>query len=149
MLNSVARAEIESCAFISNRIGKEIYQYLPPYYGILARVGGAIFAKNGDITISRSRFEDNSAGYGGAIFTQWQNTIINNSTFTNNSARADNINTYGSGSAVYNYQGSIDILASTFTLNKALGTRGSGGVLCIYDSRANIRHCTFNNNKAT
>ena len=149
VFNNVARAEIGNCVFLSNRVGTEIGRYLPPYWGIQGRVGGAIFSTISNINISQSIFEDNSAGYGGAIFTQWQSTIINNSTFINNSVQADNINIHGSGSAVYDYRGSIDILASTFTLNTALGLRGSGGALYFYQSTANIRHCSFNSNKAT
>ena len=148
-LNNVEHAEIEGCVFISNKVGTTIGRTLPPYNGVQGRVGGAIFSTNSNINISQSRFENNSAGYGGAIFTQRQSTIIINSTFVNNSARADNINVYGSGSAVYDYQGTVDVLTSSFNFNTAIGSRGSGGALYFYNSRAKIRNCSFNGNHAT
>ena len=93
VLENVAHVEIDSCIFTSNRIriGTKIGRTLPPYeyYGIRSTVGGAIFSTRSNINISKSRFEDNSAGYGGAIFTQHQSTVIVNCTFINNTARAD------------------------------------------------------------
>ena len=149
VLNNVAHAKVDSCTFTSNKVGTAIGRYLPPYKITQSTVGGAIFATSSYINVSRSRFENNSAGYGGAIFTQWQTTIIHDSSFINNSVQADSINVHGSGSAVYDYQGTVHILASTFTLNTALGSRGSGGALYFYESMASIRYCSFNNNKAT
>ena len=143
VLENVAHAEVYSCMFKSNKIGTNTGQTLPPYNGIQSTVGGAIFSTHSNINISQSKFEDNSAGYGGAIFTQQQSsTIVVNSIFINNTARA-------AGSALYDYQGTVDIHTSIFSLNMALGLRGSGGALYFYETMARIKSCSFINNSAT
>ena len=147
VLDNVSLVEIEGCIFKSNRVGTVIGQSLPPYNNAQSTVGGAIFSTTcPKICISQSRFEDNSAGYGGAIFALWQHITINNSIFVNNTAKADDISGYGS--AVCDYQGTVDIFASTFTKNTASGSEGSGGALCFYESKVNIKYCSFDNNKA-
>ena len=142
VLNSVERAEIDSCIFTSNKVGTAIGRTLPPY-DVQSIVGGAIFATNCNINVSQSRFESNSAGFGGAIFTQSQSSIaIVNSTFISNTANANLV--YGSGSALYDYRGHVDIHACIFSSNVA---SGSGGALYFYESAARVTSCNFRNNK--
>ena len=82
---------------------------------------------------------------GGAIFTQSQSSIvIVNSTFINNTANA-NLIVYGSGSALYDYRGHVDIHACIFSSNVA---SGSGGALYFYVSAARVTSCSFRNNSA-
>ena len=146
MLKNVSHVRINQCVFTSNRESTTIGWALPPYNITRSTVGGAIFATCSNISISHSRFENNSAGYGGAIFTQWQSSIvIINSTFINNTARAFD----GCGGALYDYQGTVHILTSIFSFNIAIGSKGSGGALYFFENVTKVRNCSFSKNNAT
>ena len=144
VLNSVAYANIDSCIFTSNTVGTAIGRTLPPY-NVQSTVGGAIFATSSNINISRSRFENNSAGFGGSIFTYLQSRItIANSTFINNTADVDSV-MYGTGSALYDYRGTVEIHACIFSSNVA---RRAGGALYFYENTARVLSSNFSNNRA-
>ena len=52
-----------------------------------ARIGGALYVTNSNLTITDSHFENNSAQLGGAIFVEvGSSMVINDSTFVGNSA---------------------------------------------------------------
>ena len=112
--------------------------------------GGAIYNKDGNITITGSQFDQNSSGsMGGAIANMSGNTDytgeinITNSGFTGNKA--------GNGGAVWNgTNGKVNITNSTFSQNTAMledhslqqgGAITNGGEMIITDA-------TFDNNNA-
>ena len=69
---------------------------------------------------------------------------ITNSTFINNTADADSV-MYGTGSAMYDYRGRVEIHACIFTSNVA---RRAGGALYFYDNTARILSSDFSSNRA-
>ena len=146
VLNNVAYANIDSCIFTSNTVGTAIGRTLPPY-NVQSTVGGAIFATGSNINISRSRFENNSAGFGGSIFTYLQSSItLANSTFINNTADTNSVvDIYGSGSALYDYRGNVEIRACIFSSNVA---NRAGGALYFYENTARVLSSNFSNNRA-
>jgi Leucine-rich repeat (LRR) protein len=107
------------------------------FSGNLGIVGGAI-SGDGDLTVTNSVFDSNSAewgggGYGGAISygTPGKTLTITGSSFSNNYADA-------CGSAIYNYQGTANIDSSEFRYNwtpSGCGAiNGEAGMLDITDS---------------
>ena len=100
--------------------------------------GGAIFAYYSEVSLTRSRFKQNSAHVGGAIFAN--NTIIrvNNCTINGNEALT--------GGSLCILNGSLIIEGSEFSSNHALEV--DGGVLLTFNSNVSIKASRFDNNYA-
>ena len=110
--------------------------------------GGAIFNRDGNVTITSSTFRGNSVptSAGGAVLNESGNTgtlgtiNITGSTFEGNTA--------GNGGAVWNgFDGKVDITASTFKSNTALVGIGQGGAITNADQMS-ITDSTFEGNQA-
>ena len=110
--------------------------------------GGAIFNRDGNVTITSSTFRGNSVptSAGGAVLNESGNTgtlgtiNITGSTFEGNTA--------GNGGAVWNgFDGKVDITASTFKSNTALVGIGQGGAITNADQMS-ITGSTFEGNQA-
>lgn len=102
--------------------------------------GGAIFINSGTVTVSKSKFLNNSAGNaGGAIYNKGTLTITD-SIFNENTAQN------GSG-AIENREGTVTVKNSTFDSNSVTssmhgGAIGGRGTIVIEDSR-------FTNNRTS
>ncbi len=107
--------------------------------------GGAIYIWNGNLTISNSNFENNSASYGGAINGYSTNVSITDSTFEGNSS------TYYGGAANLHISGgdTVSITGSNFDNN----TAGYGGGAIRLDASnsggADISASSLTNNTAS
>ena len=111
--------------------------------------GGAIFNRDGVVTITDSTFKGNSVptSAGGAVLNESGDTskpgtiTIKGSTFEGNTA--------GNGGAVWNgFNGKVDITASTFKSNTALVGIGQGGAITNADQMS-ITGSTFEGNQAS
>ena len=111
--------------------------------------GGAIFNRDGVVTIENSTFKGNSVptSAGGAVLNESGDTskpgtiTIKGSTFEGNTA--------GNGGAVWNgSNGKVDITASTFKSNTALVGIGQGGAITNADQMS-ITGSTFEGNQAS
>ena len=97
--------------------------------------GGAIYNKDGTLTISGSSFSDNLAEYdGGAIYNDGE-LSISDSNFSGNLADED-------GSAIYNLEGMLSISDSTFSRN----SDNSTGSAIFTDGELSISSSTFSHN---
>ncbi len=87
-------------------------------------VGGAV-ANVGDLNVTASSFDQNTADDGGAIgnLTGATITISQSSSFTGN--RADGVD-LGGGGALFNFQGTMSVADSSLTGNTAKGEGGGG-----------------------
>ena len=112
--------------------------------------GGAIFNRDGTVTITNSTFKGNSVpkSAGGAVLNESGNTgilgtiTITGSTFEGNKA--------GNGGAVWNgFDGTVNITDSTFKGNTAVaeGGIGQGGAITNADQMT-IKGSTFEGNQA-
>ena len=110
--------------------------------------GGAIFNRDGNVTITSSTFRGNSVpkSAGGAVLNESGNTgipgtiTITGSTFEGNTA--------GNGGAVWNgSNGKVDITGSTFKGNTALAGIGQGGAIT-NANQMTITGSTFEGNQA-
>ena len=110
--------------------------------------GGAIFNRDGEVTITDSTFKGNSVltSAGGAVLnesgdtTQTGTITITGSTFEGNKA--------GNGGAVWNgSDGKVDITGSTFKGNTAVAGIGQGGAITNADEMT-ITGSTFEGNQA-
>ena len=78
-------AKIVNSTFRLNKNGKCIYSF--PNEGCQARIGGAIFISQSNVSISNCMFVENSANFGGAIASERRSAVVINSTmFVNNIA---------------------------------------------------------------
>ena len=110
--------------------------------------GGAISIDNGgqltaNLTITGTRFTNNSAVEGGAIASNSLGLVIRNSSFKGNSAE--------NGGAIYRGDDrpariAVDIANSTFYQNRANRKGGAIAVLSIGFQTSTIRHSTFVDN---
>ena len=99
--------------------------------------GGGILNYYGNLTIANSTFSNNTANYGGAIYNYYGGTlIITNSTLNNNTADY--------GGSIYN-MGTSTIANSTFYGNTA---NNNGGAIYNDYGTATISNTTINNNRA-
>lgn len=160
---------------VSNAAGKSFVAYNSDFNNNNAHLGGAIY-NNGNLTVSDSRFTDNSAtqdawySEGGAIYNVSGNAKIYGSTFTNNiaSSRGGAISNKDSGlltvynsnfitnraeegGAISNYETSSGtaeaiIYNSLFDRNE---TTGKGGAIYSDQAPLTIVDSTFTGNKAT
>ena len=114
------------------------------------RNGGAIFADiaadtdtvgNGNVTISNTRFNKNTAEFGGAILQLGGALFVYNSTFTNNTASEN-------GGALFTSWTNVFIFNGTFTNNRAQETDGCGGAAYLDYKTATIANSTFTDNSA-
>ncbi|WP_409200150.1 beta strand repeat-containing protein [Methanobrevibacter sp. DSM 116169] len=105
--------------------------------------GGAINNNNGgNVTISNSTLNNNTASSGGAIYNNGGNDFtINNSTFNNNTANVD-------GGAIYN-NGGNDFTINNSTFNNNSASSWGGAISNNGGSDFNISNSTLNNNKAS
>ena len=100
-------------------------------------IGGAIYNRDGELSVSGSAFSDNSTEYnGGAIYNDGE-LSISDSAFSDNLADED-------GGAIYNEEGTLSISDSNFSDNLADEDGGA-----IYnDGELSISDSTFSNNLA-
>ncbi len=113
-------------------------------------LSSAAVTSTGSLTVSDSRFENNSGSYGGAILSNGANAIltVSGSNFTNNFAF--------NGGAIDFVGNTYTIVDSNFKGNKARGTGSSntnyahGGAIATTESNDNciISGCTFEDNSA-
>ena len=110
--------------------------------------GGAIFNRDGNVTITSSTFRGNSVptSAGGAVLNESGDTsklgtiTITGSTFEGNKA--------GNGGAVWNgFNGTVNITGSTFKGNTAVAGIGQGGAITNADEMT-ITGSTFEGNQA-
>ncbi|MGF0000938.1 autotransporter domain-containing protein [Desulfovibrio sp. SGI.133] len=110
--------------------------------------GGAIFNRDGNVTITSSTFRGNSVptSAGGAVLNESGDTsklgtiTITGSTFEGNKA--------GNGGAVWNgFNGTVNITGSTFKGNTAVAGIGQGGAITNADQMT-ITGSTFEGNQA-
>ena len=138
-----------SCTFLGNRAGEH----------------GGVLSLNyrNTITLENCNFEQNSATYDGGVMygSVNANIFINNSTFTNNTVGSDlrllklerngtmnenNSNSDRKGGVIFVYDGRAEVTSSTFVNNVA----EYGGVLYVsFQSVISIRNCTSSINVAT
>ncbi|KZX16302.1 putative outer membrane protein pmp12 precursor [Methanobrevibacter cuticularis] len=105
--------------------------------------GGAITTQGGNISVTASRFTDNSAtDYGGAILNGGTDSSYYGVTFTNNSA-------FDGGAICTIFGGNTSIVNSNFTNNKANSSLGNGGAIYNDGSIQNIINSTFIANAAS
>ena len=85
--------------------------------------GGAIHVGTGSLlNLSNVVLQGNRADDGGAIYNEGGTIIALNSTFTSNAADAEN----GSGGAIFSADGSVSIVSSALSFNRA--NRAGGGI---------------------
>ena len=132
--------------------------------------GGGLF-NQGMLTIINSTFTDNSALYGGAIYTRNGSLTLNGDTFSSNSASAESGaidnwaggtvtvtnntftgNSAPNGGAIGNEWGSVSVSNSTFSNN--LASTGAGGAIIndnpsdAYSNSLSVVGCTISGNLA-
>ena len=120
-------AEIIDCEFVDNRFGtimesveslkiittNIVWLIVRNVTGVV-RVGGALIANRSNISISHSRFKNNTADIGGDIFADRNNTIsIFNSTFVGNGRQPTNEES-PFGGAIFSYQNTLSIMECEF-----------------------------------
>ena len=120
-INYIFNVTIENCQFINNT--SEEY-------------GGAIYNKDGEITITESTLNNNTANDGGAIHTTNGDITMTETTLQENTAVR--------GGAIYNKDGEITITESTLNNN----TADRGGTIYNNDGEITITESTLNNNTA-
>ncbi|MCI5779847.1 MAG: hypothetical protein MR051_08580, partial [Lentisphaeria bacterium] len=104
-------------------------------------IGGAIYAKNGTVTLSGTTFGDNTAKHGGAIYNGAE-VVITASTsgrralFTGNEAGS------GNGGAIYSTTGQLSVTDADFTGNIA----SSGSAIFLNTGSAAISNSRFTDN---
>lgn len=104
--------------------------------------GGAI-SNSGDMTVNGTTFDQNTANDGGAIANlTGASMFVTYATFTGNTANGSNL---GGGGAIFNYQASATISASTLTGNIAYG---EGGGAINSTGTLNVANSTLSNNEA-
>ena len=103
--------------------------------------GGAIYARNGSVSISNSTLSSNIASNeGGAIYAYGGSVSISisNSTLSSNIASND-------GGAIYAFSGSVSISNSTLSNNSA----NSGGAIYAYGGSVSISNSTLSGNSVS
>ena len=118
------------------------------FQGNSASGGGAValIGSTGNVSISGSTFQNNRAGEGGAVasYLSTSYVTIRGSTFQGNSAD-------GSGGVIYiESTNNVSIIGSTFQSNSAEGGGGGGGAVMLDASGGDviITGSTFQNNSA-
>jgi uncharacterized repeat protein (TIGR01451 family) len=106
--------------------------------------GGAIDTDHANLSVSKSGFYDNTAGYGGALYLHATSAeapqSISESTFAENGAE------YSEGGAIYIDTGNLYVDGSTFTDNNA---SSEGGALYYGDEDGmSLTNDTFDGNQA-
>ena len=150
--------EIDNSSFISNTVGSclnisDDISYKP------VRVGGAIFATQSNVTITKSKFVGNSAEMGGAISScRHSNITIINSTFVENWAAPAKLKCSNSvfvdrrfciGGAIFATDQSTKLIINGSTFSNNIGDSGGAGALSIQESSSTeIYNSTFWNNTA-
>ncbi|WP_298517423.1 Ig-like domain repeat protein [uncultured Methanobrevibacter sp.] len=87
---------------------------------------GAISSDGGNLTITRSTFDNNTGFAGGAINIDNANLTVTDSVFTNNTASGNQLDG-GEGGAIWIGHGSINIDNCVFTDNVAMNSEEDGG----------------------
>ena len=177
-------AEIVNCSFTSNQFGTvmesveslqtitdNIVWLIVRNVTGLVRVGGALISTGSNVSISHTRFSNNSADIGGNIYIeQDSNVSIFNTTFTGNGLQPDISKETAMGGGIFSYQSNISIVECQFCNNHAtvgasimsslsnVSINGSifdsntasdhAGGLFVYNSTAFVYRSTFNNNSA-
>ena len=104
----------------------------------LTNAGGAIYSKESTLNIRKSNFTSCNATFGGAICDLQSNSSIDSIISNDNEAIYQ-------GGSIYKMYGTITILSSSFSSNKAL----SGGAIFIDNSsEVSIKSSKFNLNEA-
>lgn len=103
--------------------------------------GGAIYNKDNSLTVTGSTFNGNTAVNGGAIFNDNNaKCTVTSDTFKDNTA----VN--GDGGAIYNADGTLNLISSTFNGN--IATNGDGGAIHNEYGTVNISDSSFTDNTA-
>ena len=111
----------------------------------IVRVGGIFISTQSNITITRCRFENNTADIGGDIFTEGGSKIsIFNSTFVGDGPQLSSDET-AFGSAIYSHQSDISVWSSRFREKHAT----SGAAIASSSSRITINGTDFISNSAS
>ena len=100
-------------------------------------LGGALYCGNGNVSITDSRFDKNSAVFGAAFALENSNVTIINSKFLNNSAGHN-------AGALYLDACNCEVVSSDFSNNHA----NYGGAICLYSSDMSVATSSFTNNTA-
>ena len=101
--------------------------------------GGVVYMNGGNVNISNSTFERNTATSGGAIYINNGNVTITNSTYIRNVAKSY-------GGAILVSGGNVTITNSTYINNEA---KESGGAVDVYGGSFTVSNSVFVNNTAT
>ena len=118
-------------------------------------VGGALFARNSEVTIMNSFFQRNSAESGGAIYchsNQSSHFSLLNSTFTENTVKCHGGVLHSKGYRILindsTFQNNLAVEAGWYVQNR--GTCLShGGVLALFKSSVSILHSVFTQSRAS
>ena len=111
----------------------------------IVQVGGVLFANHSNISISHSRFENNTAEVGGDIFSDKDNVIsIFNSTFVGNGRQPASEESLFGG-AIFSHQSTLDIKECQF--HKKHATVGASVMSSLSNVTINIS--SFDSNSAT
>jgi predicted outer membrane repeat protein len=134
IVNTISSLTITGSYFISNVAGSGF--------------GGALYHSNGVISFTNNTFSRNTAPEGGgAIYVEILGTSkINKNIFTYNKS--------GRGSALYDFNGILNVLNSNFTGNYASANGGAvyndnTGLANSKDTTLNFSKCIFHNNAAS
>ncbi|MBN1180535.1 MAG: hypothetical protein JXD18_15105 [Anaerolineae bacterium] len=131
-INVDAQTRIEGITF-TNGGG---YNYTP-------YEGGAIYARNADLTIENCRFYQNKGGTkGGGIYFEDSEPTLIDCVFEGNFAEFG-AEPWGDGGALYVTGSSLSITGCRFEENRALGV---AGVVYAYDSAIGIANSVFESN---
>ena len=110
-----------------------------------ADMGGVLFAYQSVITTTQCTYSHNRAHFGGVLFTVESLVIIDNSTFSQNAAATQNVSLsrwyYSSGGVIFSVEGSFNFTNNFEDL--------LGGAVKTYDATFSIVNSTFSNNSAT
>ena len=111
--------------------------------------GGIHVGSDGDLTVLRTSFSNNTAtGEGGALWNGSGSMDINEVTITDNSASGAAADQGGGG--IYNEAGILDIYDRTvISGNSATGAAGSGGGILSAGTLVEVRESTVSNNSAS
>ena len=156
LINSTA--EIVDCTFVGNQFGTVMesveslnlitttltWLIVRNVTGIV-RVGGALISTHSNVSISHSRFDNNTAEIGGDIFAEKDNTIsILNSTFTGDGPQPFSEES-PFGGAIFSHRNNLSIVECQFHNKHA--TVGAS----VMSSSTNIttNRSSFNSNSAT
>jgi hypothetical protein len=106
--------------------------------------GGGVCCYEGNITINKCLFEDNSADHGGGIYNRRAKLMVTDCTFNGNTTAS----TSGKGGGIFNHLGELTLSNCMFIGNSA--NSEGGGLASDYDNNptVTVTNCAFIGNSA-